>query len=113
MASFRILTFGCKVNQCDSQIIRETLTSWNFRDAQSAKAHLTEAEPVPPPDSAVEASADEVDLIVVNTCTVTGTADAKFRKAIRRAKRENPSALIAVTGCYANRPDDICQKQHR
>ena len=82
MATFHIHTFGCKVNQCDSQIIRETLASWNF----------------------AEADADAADLIVINTCTVTNTADSKFRKALRKARRENPRAAIVVTGCFATKP---------
>jgi threonylcarbamoyladenosine tRNA methylthiotransferase MtaB len=83
LARFHIQTFGCKVNQCDSQLIRETLTSWELREGE----------------------AQDADLIVINTCTVTGTADAKFRKALRRARRENPRAAIVVTGCFAARRD--------
>jgi threonylcarbamoyladenosine tRNA methylthiotransferase MtaB len=48
------------------------------------------------------------DVIVVNSCSVTCTADQGTRQAIRRATRENPSARIVVTGCYATRrPEDI------
>lgn len=90
MASFRILTFGCKVNQCDSQILRETLRGWG----------LMEALPSTPPTG--ENSDRRPDLIVINTCTVTAAAAAKFRKALRRAKRENPGAAIVVTGCHAS-----------
>jgi threonylcarbamoyladenosine tRNA methylthiotransferase MtaB len=78
-SSFRILTFGCKVNQCDSQIIRENLAAWGL----------------------IESAAP--DLIILNTCTVTAVADAKFRKALRKVRREHPQALIAVTGCFAGR----------
>ncbi len=83
MATFHIQTFGCKVNQCDSQILRETLISWGLK----------------------EAGAREAAVVVINTCTVTGTADSKFRKAIRRAKRQNPHAFVIVTGCFAQRAD--------
>jgi len=41
------------------------------------------------------------DVVVINTCTVTGTADKKCRDAIKKAKRKSPNAFIAVTGCYA------------
>jgi threonylcarbamoyladenosine tRNA methylthiotransferase MtaB len=81
LASFRILTFGCKVNQCDSQIIRETLTSWGL----------------------TEAGDGESDVTVINTCTVTSAADSKFRKALRRIKRENPGSQALVTGCFADK----------
>ena len=95
MASFQILTFGCKVNQCDSQILRETLDSWGLTEASLTETGLTGT-----------GIASGADLVVINTCTVTGTADAKFRKAIRRVRRQNPDALVAVTGCYANRTSD-------
>jgi threonylcarbamoyladenosine tRNA methylthiotransferase MtaB len=48
----------------------------------------------------------EADVIVVNSCSVTATADQGTRQAIRRAARENPSARIVVTGCYATRSAD-------
>jgi threonylcarbamoyladenosine tRNA methylthiotransferase MtaB len=41
------------------------------------------------------------DLYIINTCTVTAVSDHKCRQAIRRAKRNNPAALVAVTGCYS------------
>ncbi len=126
MASFRIHTFGCKVNQCDSQIIRETLTSWGLSEAESSGASLSETS-APVLESENESGPDrlftmiEPDLVVINTCTVTSAADAKFRKALRRSRRENPHASIVVTGCYANRaggngrpphPADLIFRQH-
>jgi threonylcarbamoyladenosine tRNA methylthiotransferase MtaB len=51
----------------------------------------------------VEAPIDEADLVVVNTCTVTGAADQGARNLVRRIARRNPSARIVVTGCYATR----------
>ena len=48
----------------------------------------------------------EADVIVLNSCSVTATADQGTRQAIRRAARENPSARIVVTGCYATRSAD-------
>jgi threonylcarbamoyladenosine tRNA methylthiotransferase MtaB len=95
LASFRILTFGCKVNQCDSQILRETLASWGLTETGLTEASLAETGAEPEPD-----------LVVINTCTVTSAADTKFRKALRRTRRENPRALIAVTGCHANKTSD-------
>ncbi|GAB4353796.1 MAG: tRNA (N(6)-L-threonylcarbamoyladenosine(37)-C(2))-methylthiotransferase MtaB [Candidatus Abyssubacteria bacterium] len=83
MASFRIITFGCKVNQCDSQILRETLASWGFEEATVS---------------------GQPDLFVINTCTVTANADSKFHKTLRRARREHPCSAIAVTGCFVSTP---------
>jgi threonylcarbamoyladenosine tRNA methylthiotransferase MtaB len=45
----------------------------------------------------------EADVYVVNTCTVTGSGDADSRRAVRRARRANPDALVVATGCYAQR----------
>lgn len=47
---------------------------------------------------------DEADLYVINTCTVTGLADAESRKTVRRAVRQKPEGgVVVVTGCYAQR----------
>src|SRR5262249_10653877 len=52
------------------------------------------------------------DVVIINTCTVTNTADVEARQMIRRVHRENPSAKIIVTGCYAQRaPDEIARTQ--
>ena len=48
-------------------------------------------------------SSSDADLIVVNTCTVTRRADQQARQAVRRLQRENPNAMLVVTGCYAER----------
>ena len=79
---FRLITFGCKVNQCDTAgMARElALRGW----------------------SAAAPGADP-DLVLVNTCTVTGRADQQARQAIRRLAREHPGMPIWVTGCYAQR----------
>lgn len=45
----------------------------------------------------------QADVYVVNTCTVTGSGDSDSRKAVRRAKRQNPDATVVATGCYAQR----------
>jgi threonylcarbamoyladenosine tRNA methylthiotransferase MtaB len=79
---YAIVTFGCRVNQADSLRIEEDLR------ARGA---------VPAPSST------EADLVVVNTCSVTATADQGARQTIRRIARDNPSTRIIVTGCYATR----------
>lgn len=102
MPTFRIITFGCKVNQCDSQILRETLASWGLTAWGPAQAGRVATGTL---EGAAEDGKDtrEPDLVVINTCAVTGTAEAKFRKALRRVGRENPRALVAITGCFANK----------
>ena len=85
MSSFQILTFGCKVNQCDAQILRETLRSWGLNEITHPVRERTGTD-----------GAAQADLVIINTCTVTSVADAKFRKAIRRARRDNPGVLVAV-----------------
>src|SRR5215813_12111399 len=83
---YAVVTFGCSVNQADSLGFEEALIAAG-------------ATPAPP---------EAADLVVVNTCSVTATADQGARQTIRRIARDNPSARIVVTGCYATRrPDEI------
>lgn len=83
---YAIVTFGCRVNQADSLRIEEDLRA----------------------RGGIEASPSAADLLVVNTCSVTATADQGARQTIRRLARENPDARILVTGCYATRrPDEV------
>lgn len=85
-ARYSIITFGCRVNQADSLRLEEDLRR---RGAQ-------------------EAPSSDADLVIVNTCSVTATADQGARQTVRRIARENPSARVVVTGCYATRaPDDL------
>jgi threonylcarbamoyladenosine tRNA methylthiotransferase MtaB len=78
----RTLTLGCKVNQYETEFVREGLMSVGYKDAR-------EDEPA--------------ELCIVNTCTVTAEGDSKSRQAIRRLARRNPGAKIVVMGCYATR----------
>jgi threonylcarbamoyladenosine tRNA methylthiotransferase MtaB len=78
----RILTLGCKVNQCDSEELARALAARGYEVVGRGRA---------------------ADLYVVNTCTVTGVADAKARKLIRKLAREHPESRIVVTGCLAQR----------
>lgn len=82
MPSFKTITLGCKVNQYETQYVREGLVRLGYAEA---------------------ASDAPADLYLVNTCTVTGEADLKSRKAIRQFHRENPQAEIVVMGCYVTR----------
>jgi threonylcarbamoyladenosine tRNA methylthiotransferase MtaB len=81
-AKLKTLTLGCKVNQYETELVREALCAIGYSDAKAR---------------------EPADLCVVNTCTVTAEADAKSRQAIRRMARQNPSARIVVMGCYAAR----------
>ena len=78
---YTVITFGCRVNQADSLRIEEALRDRGGESATSSQA----------------------DLIVVNTCSVTASADQGARQTIRRIARDNPASQIIVTGCYATR----------
>jgi len=83
----RTVTLGCKVNQYETQFVREGLLGIGYEDAAEDEA---------------------ADLCIVNTCTVTGEGDAKSRQTIRRLARRNPAAKIVVMGCYATRaPQEV------
>ncbi len=78
----RLVTLGCKVNQYETQIVREALLQGGFREASEG---------------------EHADLCVVNTCTVTNTGDSKSRQVIRQLSRQNPGTKTIVMGCYATR----------
>jgi threonylcarbamoyladenosine tRNA methylthiotransferase MtaB len=83
---YAVVTFGCRVNQADSLMFEGELRA---RGAESAAPH-------------------EADVVIVNTCSVTASADQGARQTIRRITRDNPRARVIVTGCYATRrPDEI------
>ena len=87
MPTLRTVTLGCKVNQYETEFVRQSLASTGYRD-------VVGDEPA--------------DLCVVNTCTVTHEGDAKSRQIIRRLARRNPGARIVVMGCYATRaPEEV------
>lgn len=82
MATLKTLTLGCKVNQYETELVREGFSRIGFADAR-------DDEPA--------------DLCVVNTCTVTNEGDVKSRRMIRKLARDNPQSRIVVMGCYATR----------
>ncbi len=73
----KFYTLGCKVNQYESQAMSELLTAEGYEITTDNKA----------------------DLIIVNSCTVTASADQKTRQAVRRFKRNNPDSILVLTGC--------------
>jgi threonylcarbamoyladenosine tRNA methylthiotransferase MtaB len=83
---YSVITFGCRVNQADSLGFEEELRA----------------------RGAIAVAPDAADLVIVNTCSVTATADQGARQTIRRIARDNPDARIVVTGCYATRrPNEL------
>jgi threonylcarbamoyladenosine tRNA methylthiotransferase MtaB len=89
MKPFSVVTLGCKVNQCESAALAGLLESAGYLPAAPGESN---------------------NLVVINTCTVTAKAAMQSRQAIRKAVRNNPHAVIVVTGCYAQTaPDDIQQ----
>ncbi|MCA9187226.1 MAG: tRNA (N(6)-L-threonylcarbamoyladenosine(37)-C(2))-methylthiotransferase MtaB [Pirellulaceae bacterium] len=83
----RTHTLGCKVNQYETELVRESLLQHGYADAQMQQP---------------------ADLCIVNTCTVTAEGDAKSRQVVRRMARKNPDARIVVMGCYATRaPEEL------
>lgn len=78
--TYAIVTLGCKVNSYESSVIKNDLDSYGILEV--------------PFDSIA-------DIYIINTCSVTNTADAKSRNMISRARKNNPNAIIVVCGCYS------------
>lgn len=78
MMNFNVVTLGCKVNQYESQAMREDLIAHGY---------------LPSDDR------EKADITILNSCTVTAVSDAKNRKLINRLRRVNPDGIIILTGC--------------
>ena len=90
---FKTATLGCKVNQYETEWLRSAFLLNGWEDADDPNAAI--------PD-------DDVDLVLVNTCSVTAESDAKSRKLIARFAKTHPNAEIVVVGCYAaSDPDRV------
>lgn len=78
--TFSTITIGCKLNQFETEWIREALIrrNWRFRRFE-----------------------DGADVCIINSCTVTARSDARCRNAARRAKKSNPRSFVVITGCCA------------
>ena len=88
-AKLRVATLGCKVNQYETELVRQGLQRVGYTDCGDAEA---------------------ADVCIVNTCTVTSEGDAKSRQIVRRLNRQNPDARIIVMGCYATRaPEEVAE----
>src|ERR1700731_4772852 len=87
MTTFSIENFGCRATDADAAALRAELVA---RGLEIVKEHA------------------RADVVVLNPCTVTASADSQARDAVRKIHRANPAARIAVTGCYAQRaPEEL------
>ena len=87
MNTFFVQNFGCRATQADGAALESQLAAKGFSMAHERSC---------------------ADLVILNTCTVTASADEDVRQAIRRVHRENAAARILVTGCYAQRaPEEL------
>lgn len=83
---FKIVTLGCRTNQYESQAYHDQLDAMGYSQAQENES---------------------ADICIVNTCTVTESADASSRHEIRRLARDNPGSQLVITGCFAERQPDV------
>jgi threonylcarbamoyladenosine tRNA methylthiotransferase MtaB len=87
--TFQIVTLGCRTNQYESQAYKDQLEAMGYTSAADGQA---------------------ADVCIVNTCTVTESADSSSRHEIRQLAKKNPNSRLVVTGCFAERqPDAIHQ----
>jgi threonylcarbamoyladenosine tRNA methylthiotransferase MtaB len=87
VGTFFVQNFGCRATQADGAALESMLAAKGMHSSGERAA---------------------ADLVVLNTCTVTSSADDDVRQVIRRVRRENPEARILVTGCYAQRaPEEL------
>lgn len=87
MATFYVQNFGCRATQADGAALERQFEERGLERADAPS---------------------RAEIVVLNTCTVTASADQDARAAIRRVHRENPNARIVVTGCYAQRsPEEL------
>jgi len=87
MARFFVQNFGCRATQADGAALEAQLAAGGLESAGARQ---------------------EADFVILNTCTVTASADDDVRQTVRRVHRENPASRILVTGCYAQRaPEEL------
>jgi len=81
--TFALITLGCKVNQCDGDTLAARLLETGYAQVPFGK--------------------HAADIFLINTCTVTHTVDKKCMQLLRRARRLNPAAFVAICGCLARK----------
>jgi threonylcarbamoyladenosine tRNA methylthiotransferase MtaB len=79
---FKIAALGCRTNQYEAQAFRDQLLTLGYEEAQEGQ---------------------QADICIVNTCTVTKSADERSRHQIRSLNRDNPDSKIYVTGCMTEK----------
>lgn len=87
--TFNIITFGCKVNQCESEDICASMIQRGF---------------------SFESNLEDAKIIIINSCTVTAESDRKLRQTINRVKRVNKACIVVLTGCMPQAEPDIASK---
>ena len=83
--NFKIYTFGCKVNQYESEYIRQLLLDAGFEYSETDT---------------------ESDVFIINSCTVTAVSDKKCRQLIHRLRRQSPDSIILLCGCMSQAHPD-------
>lgn len=83
-------TFGCKVNQYETELLRENISLWGDETVRDIEA---------------------CDIALVNTCSVTGAAEKKCRNLIRKIRKKNSDCKIILTGCYSQRDKESLGKE--
>ncbi len=84
--TFKVSTLGCRTNQYESQAYADQLRVLGYEEAGEG---------------------EKADICIVNTCTVTESADSSSRHTIRQLAKEHPEAQLVVTGCLAERQPDL------
>ena len=86
---FLTITLGCKVNLYETESLIEYLENkgWKYKK-----------------------DSNDVDVVIINTCTVTATSDQKSRQMIRHAKRNNPKAIVVAMGCFVQTHQNDAEK---
>ena len=86
---FKIVTLGCRTNQYESQAYHDQLQALGYAQAGDGEA---------------------AEICIVNTCTVTESADSSSRHEIRQLARQNPGSKLVITGCFADRQPDAVKQ---
>lgn len=87
--TFNIITFGCKVNQCESENISENMKKNGFEFSESFES---------------------AGIVIINSCTVTAESDRKMRQTIHKIKRINPDCVIILAGCMPQAEPELAKK---
>lgn len=87
--TFRVITLGCRTNQYESRAYQSQLLAMGYREAKED---------------------EQASLCIVNTCTVTETAETSSKQVVQKLQKQHPNAKVIVTGCAAERNPDLFEK---